>query len=75
MNPIATMNGSRSAASTGGTTAFRSASESATTTPAPGSLERDARDKRRGDVDRRRQDRPARPAAAAGRSVASPAPS
>ena len=36
MKPTATMNGSRSAASTGGTTVFRSASESATSKPAPG---------------------------------------
>ena len=37
MKPIATMNGSRSAASTGGTIAFSTASESATSSPAPGS--------------------------------------
>ena len=36
MKPIATMNGSRRAASTGGTIAFRSASESATSAPPAG---------------------------------------
>ena len=37
MKPIATMNGSRSAARTGGMTALSSASEMATSTPAAGS--------------------------------------
>ena len=35
MKPIATMNGSRNAASNGGTIAFRNASDNATSTPAP----------------------------------------
>ena len=36
MKPMAIMNGSRRAARTGGTIAFNTASESATSSPAPG---------------------------------------
>ena len=74
MKPIATMNGSRSAASTGGTIAFRSASESATSSARAGPLERDARDEPGGDVDRGRQDGQRDQEARAGRSAAPPAP-
>ena len=56
MKPIASMNGSRSAASTGGTIAFRIASDSATTQPGARPLERDARDESGGHVHRDRQD-------------------
>ena len=57
MKPIATMNGSRSAARIGGTIAFRSASESATTKPAPGRSSATPGTSAGGDVDRGRQDR------------------
>ena len=57
MNPTATMNGSRNAASTGGTTVFSSASESATTSARAGPVEADAGHQHRGDVDRGGEDR------------------
>ena len=57
MKPMAIMNGSRRAARTGGTIAFNTASESATSSARAGPLERHSRHEPGGDVDRCRQDR------------------
>ena len=56
--PSSAMNGIRSAATIGGTIAFRTAIRSDATTAPPEPVDRDARDEVRGDEQRRRGDQP-----------------